>query len=94
MRRVEFSALDRLVLVPMELGRSLKLFLVFAFVAILYAGLDPGRRGAARKHGRASGRLFALGLGAALAGSVLVPLLLPLFPFALSRQRVAARRQS
>ena len=80
MRRVEFNALDRLVLVPMELGGSLKRFLVFAFVAILYAGLTPGGVVLARAW-MGVWPLFALGLGAALAGSVLVPLLLPYVPF-------------
>lgn len=79
MRTVEFSLRDRLVLVPMELGRSLKLFFVFAFVAILYAGLTPGGV-VLQKAWAGVWPLFAMGLGAVFAGSVLTPLLLPYIP--------------
>ena len=79
MRRVRFGTLDRLILVPVELTRSLKLFLVFALVAILYAGLTPGGV-ELQKAWVGVWPLFALGMGAVLAGSVLVPLLLPWVP--------------
>ena len=79
MRRVEFGFRDRLVLVPMELGKSLKLFFVYAFVAILYAGLTPGGV-VLQKAWAGVWPLFALGLGAVLAGSVLTPLLLSYVP--------------
>ena len=79
MRIVRFGVLDRLVLVPMEVSQSLARFPVFAFVALLFAGLGPG--------GVTLGRawegfwpLVTLALGAVLSGSVLVPLLLPYIP--------------
>ncbi len=80
MRRVRFDAPDRAVLVPMELGRSLRFFLVFALVAIMYAGLTPGGV-ALQKAWAGAWPLFALGLGSVLAGSLIVPLLLPFLPF-------------
>jgi hypothetical protein len=80
MRLVRFGALDRLVLVPMEVSQSLGKLPVFALVALLFAGLGPG--------GVTLGRawegfwpLLALGLGAVFSGSVLVPILLPYIPF-------------
>jgi hypothetical protein len=79
MRRVEFTLHDRLLLVPMEVGESLKRFLVFAFGALLYAGLAPG--GVVLQRAWAGvWPLFALGLGAVFSGSVFVPLLLPWVP--------------
>jgi len=80
MRRVEFTLRDRSVLIPIEVGQSLKRFLVFAFVAILYAGLAPGGV-VLQRAWLGVWPLFALGLGAILSGSVLVPLLLPWVPF-------------
>jgi hypothetical protein len=80
MRRVEFALHDRLLLVPMELGESLKRFLIFAFVALLYAGLAPG--GVVLQRAWVGiWPLFALGLAAVFSGSVLVPVLLPWVPF-------------
>lgn len=78
---IRFSLRDRLALSLMEMGRSLLIFPVFAFGAIIVAGLGPG--------GVSLGRawadvwpLFALGLGSVYAGSFLVPVSLPLIPFA------------
>ena len=79
MRTVEFGTRDRLALIPVELGKSLKQFFVFVFAAILYAGFAPGGV-IIQKAWTGSWPLFALGLGAVCAGSVLVPLLLPLIP--------------
>jgi len=79
MREVRFALRDRLVLVPMEVTRSLARFPAFAFVAILFAGLGPGGVTLGRAWA-GSGTLLALGLGAILSGSVLVPLLPPLVP--------------
>jgi hypothetical protein len=64
----------------MELGESLKRFLIFAFVALLYAGLAPGGV-ILQRAWIGVWPLFALGLAAVLSGSVLVPLLLPWVPF-------------
>ncbi len=79
MRAVSFDVQDRAVLVPMEVGQSLRRFPAFAFAAILFAGLGPGGVTLGRAWA-GSWPLFALGLGAILSGSVLVPLLLPLLP--------------
>jgi hypothetical protein len=79
MEKVDFGLRDRLVLVPMELGKALKLFFVFAFAALIYAGLA---RGGVVLQSAWVGvwPLLALGLGSALAGSVLAPALLPWIP--------------
>jgi hypothetical protein len=79
MRAVSFTTLDRVTLVPMEIGQSLMRFPAFAFVALIYAGLGPGgvSLGRALNDGWP---LLALGLGSILAGSALVPLLLPWIP--------------
>jgi hypothetical protein len=79
MREVRFGVLDRMVLIPAEVGQSLMKFPAFAFAAILFAGLGPGGVTLGRAWA-GSGPLLALGLGAVLSGSVLVPLLLPLIP--------------
>jgi acetyl-CoA decarbonylase/synthase complex subunit gamma len=79
MRAVRFALRDRLALSPAELGRSLVSFSVFAFGALIVAGLGPD--------GVSLGRawagvwpIFALGLGSVCAGSFLVPVFLPLIP--------------
>ncbi|HUJ76147.1 MAG TPA: mercury methylation corrinoid protein HgcA [bacterium] len=79
MERVDFKLRDRLVLVPMEVGKALKLFLVFAFVALIYAGLTPGGV-ALQRAWTGVLPLLALGLGSIGAGSVLAPSLLPWIP--------------
>ena len=80
MHTVRFSLRDRLILGLAETARSLLLFPVFAFGALIAAGLGPD--------GVSLGRawlgvwpLFALGLGSICAGSFLVPACLPLIPF-------------
>jgi hypothetical protein len=80
MRAVRFSLRDRLSLSLMEMGRSLLLFPVFAFGALIVAGLGPD--------GVSLGRawvgvwpLFALGLASVCTGSFVVPVALPLIPF-------------
>ena len=74
-----FSLIDRLVLTPLELGQSLKKFAVFILAAFLYSGSTLA--GVAFDKGWSDAwRLYALGLGAVLAGSFLVPLLLPWIP--------------
>jgi hypothetical protein len=79
MRAVSFTTRDRLTLVPMEIGQSLMRFPAFAFVALIYAGLGAGgvNLGRALNEGWP---LLALGLGSVLAGSALMPLLLPWIP--------------
>lgn len=80
MEKVDFALRDRLVLVPMEMGKALKQFLVFAFAALIYAGLAPGGVDV-QKALLGAWPLLVLGLGSVLAGSVLVPALLPWIPF-------------
>ena len=77
---VRFSFRDRLSLSLAEIVRSLLLFPVFAFGALIAAGLGPD--------GVSLGRawlgvwpLFALGLGSICAGSLIVPAALPFIPF-------------
>jgi hypothetical protein len=80
MSAVRLSLRDRLDLSLGEMARSFLLFPVFAFGALIVAGLGPD--------GVSLGRawvgvwpLFALGLGSICAGSLLVPAALPLIPF-------------
>lgn len=78
---VRFSLRDRLGLSLMEIGRSLLIFPVFAFGALIVAGLGPG--GVSLERAWADvWRLFALGLGSVCAGSFLVPVSLPIIPVA------------
>jgi hypothetical protein len=78
---VRFSLRDRLGLSLMETGRSLLVFPVFAFGALIVAGLGPG--GVSLERAWADvWPLFALGLGSVCAGSFLVPVSLPIIPFA------------
>ena len=79
MRVVEFGMRDRLALAPMEIGQSLMRIPAFAFVALLFAGLGPGGVNLGRAWAGAW-PLFALGLGSVIAGSLLVPILLPYIP--------------
>jgi hypothetical protein len=79
MRRVQFGFVDRAVLVAMELRGALRSWLGFVLFALIYAGItrsgityDAAVRGA--------WPLAVLGLGSVLAGSVIVPLLLPFIP--------------
>lgn len=79
MLETRFSLVDRLVLAPMELGQSLKRYAVFVLAAFLYSGSTPA--GVAFDRGWSDAwRLYALGLGAVLSGSFLVPLLFPWIP--------------
>jgi len=80
MRAVRFSLRDRLLLSVAEMARSLLLYPVFAFGALIMAGLGPD--GVSLERAWADvWPLFALGLGSICAGSLLVPAALPLVPF-------------
>jgi hypothetical protein len=72
MLALRFALRDRLALLPMELGRSLKRSAWFVFAALIYAGLGPGGISLDRV---ATGvwPLLALGAGSLFAGSVLGP---------------------
>jgi hypothetical protein len=79
MLETRFSLIDRLILTPLELAQSLKKFAVFVLAAFLYSGSTP--TGVAFDKGWSDAwPLYALGLGAVLAGSFLAPLLLPWIP--------------
>ncbi len=81
MRAVRFTLRDRLGVSLMEVGRSLLIFPVFAFGALIVAGLGPGGVSLERAWTHVW-PLFALGLGSVCAGSFLVPSALPGIPFA------------
>jgi len=69
-----FAATDAAALAPAELGRSLLLYPGFAFAALLFAGFGPGGVSVERALS-GSWPLLVMGLAAALAGSVLGPIL-------------------
>ena len=77
---VRFSLRDRLPLSLAEMARSLLLFPVFAFGALITAGVGPDGVSLERAWGGVW-PLFALGLGSICAGSLFVPAALPLIPF-------------
>ncbi len=80
MRAVRFSLPDRLSISLTEMARSLLLFPVFAFGALIAAGLGPDGVSLDRAW-VGVWPLFALGLGSICAGSLFVPAALPLIPF-------------
>jgi len=80
MSAARFSLRDRLSLCLGEMARSLLLFPVFAFGALIAAGLGPDGVSLQRAW-IGVWPLFALGLGSICAGSFLVPAALPLIPF-------------
>jgi hypothetical protein len=80
MTAVRFSLRDRLSLSLAEMARSVLLFPVFAFGALIAAGLGPDGVSLQRAW-VGVWPLFALGLGSICAGSLVVPAALPLIPF-------------
>jgi hypothetical protein len=76
MRRSRFGVVDRLALVPQELVRSLARFPAFALASFVLAGFTAGGLDP-QSAWQASWPLGVLGLCAALAGSLLAPLLTP-----------------
>ena len=79
MRRVRFTLLDRLALVPLELALSLKVMAVLAAVLLLAGGIGP-RGFAWRDVVHVGGAAVGLSLIGLLCGAVLTPLLLPWLP--------------
>lgn len=80
MRSVRFSFVDRLVLTPMEIIPALKIYPLYALLALLIFGLGP--TGIVFSEALAAARPFLiLGLASILAGALVTPLLLPLIPF-------------
>jgi hypothetical protein len=79
MRRVTFTAMERLILTPVELTAMLRVTLWAALLALLLSGIGPGffSLTAAWQRGLA---LFAFYLGGLLTGAVLTPILLPWLP--------------
>jgi hypothetical protein len=76
MRRVRFTAYDRLVLVPLEIVGSLGIGLTVAAVAAIAGGIGPGWYSVPRALARAP-LAVAAPLSAVVAGTFLAPLLLP-----------------
>ena len=80
MRRVRFSLIDRAKLVPMEALPALGKTALFILIAALLLGIT--RTGIMYKQAVDGVIPFVIaGLTAVFTGSVLVPLLLPVFPF-------------
>jgi acetyl-CoA decarbonylase/synthase complex subunit gamma len=79
MRRVEFTAKDRLVLVPVEMVNVLKIAAACALGAALAGGIGPGVYSVGLALARAP-LAAAAALSAIVAGTVLTPLLLPWIP--------------
>lgn len=80
MRAVEFDFIDRLVLTPMEIIPSLKLFVVYALSILIIFGLQPV--GLVFNEAWGYGLPFlALGLLTVLSGALFTPVFLNLIPF-------------
>jgi len=80
MRRVTFTAAERLVLTPVELVMMLKPAAWAALAVLILAGFGPGFFSFAAAWERGLGALQALS-GALLAGAVFTPVLLPWLPW-------------
>ena len=79
MRAVEFNALDRLKLTPMELIPAMKFYGLYAIATILFFAFKSS--GISIEDGLTDGWPFlALGAVAVITGAVLTPLLLPYMP--------------
>ncbi|HEY5506730.1 MAG TPA: mercury methylation corrinoid protein HgcA [Coriobacteriia bacterium] len=79
MRRVQFTAKDRLVLVPVEMVNVLKIAAACALGAAVVGGIGPGVYSVSLAVARAP-LAVAAALSAIMAGTVLTPLLLPWVP--------------
>jgi len=80
MRRVRFTAIDRLILTPMEIRPAMKYFPVFAVIVLVIFGLQP--TGILFRPAWTGGYPFlVLGLGSVLSGALLMPVFLPVIPF-------------
>jgi hypothetical protein len=79
MRRVTFTATERLVLTPVELTAMLRVTLWAAAAAFVLSGLGPGIFSFAEAWQRGL-LLFVVYLGGLFTGAVLTPLLLPWLP--------------
>ncbi len=80
MRRVNFSAYDRLVLTPMEINPAMKKYPLYAALVLVTFGLSPS--GIMFKDAFTGGLPFLLlGLVSVFSGALLTPVLLPYVPF-------------
>ncbi len=80
MMKVHFSIADRLILTPIEIIPSIKKFLIFAVVILLFFGLQPS--GILFKNAWVFGWPFLLlGIESIMAGIFVTPILLPFVPF-------------
>ncbi|MBF0464481.1 MAG: acetyl-CoA synthase subunit gamma [Nitrospirae bacterium] len=80
MRNVSFSMIDRLVLTPMEIIPSMRIFAVFAVVMFLFFGVSMSGINFATAI-KGAFPFFIFGLIAILSGAFITPLLLPAIPF-------------
>jgi hypothetical protein len=80
MSTIRFSALDRLVLTPMEINPAMKKYPWFALGVLIIFGLQPA--GVLFRDAFAFGIPFLiLGLVAVFSGALITPVLLPFVPF-------------
>jgi hypothetical protein len=79
MRRVTFTAMERLILTPVELTAMLRITLWAAPVVFVLSGIGPGIFSLADAWQRGL-CLFAIYLGGVFTGAVATPLFLPLLP--------------
>jgi len=79
MRRVRFDLVDRLVVVPVEIVHWLKYAALLVIGLVLISGFSSGSYDSAVMLDRGVDALMVVSM-AFLAGSILVPLLLPLLP--------------
>ena len=80
MRKIKFSMFDRIILTPREIIPAIFKFFIFAFVVLLFFGIQP--KGILFKSAWYCGEPFLLlGLTSILAGSFITPVFLPFIPF-------------
>lgn len=79
MRRVRFSFIDRVVLIPVELVSGMKYAVLIALFFFLTAGFGPGIYSTSRAVSDGAMAVLLL-LGAFITGAVLTPVLLPWLP--------------
>ena len=80
MRKIKFSMVDRLVLIPREIIPAMNRFIIFAVIILLFFGIQP--TGILFKSAWVYGEPFMLlGLASVISGSFITPVLLPFIPF-------------
>ena len=80
MRKIGFSIMDRMVLIPLEISPVMKKFLIFMLFILAVFGLTP--KGIIFWDAISGGLPFILlGFVSVMAGALVTPLLLPVIPF-------------